>query len=95
MQHISDISFEFLLIFMHFFAGVNSGVMLMNLTRMRQFRWGSYLWPLYQKYRTNITWGDQDIINIIFSMNPSKFLLVPDDRICFRRFVLVQPREEK
>uniref|UniRef100_A0A914UXM1 UDP-D-xylose:beta-D-glucoside alpha-1,3-D-xylosyltransferase n=1 Tax=Plectus sambesii TaxID=2011161 RepID=A0A914UXM1_9BILA len=52
--------------------GVNSGVMLMNLTRMRQFKWGSFLWPLYQKYRYNITWGDQDIINIIFSMNPKR-----------------------
>lgn len=53
-----------------FFIGVNSGVMLMNLSRMRDFRWSDYLTPILVKYRYNITWGDQDIINIIFSANP-------------------------
>jgi len=52
--------------------GVNSGVMLMNLSRMRDFRWSDYLTPILVKYRYNITWGDQDIINIIFSANPDK-----------------------
>ena len=47
--------------------GVNSGVMLMNLSRMRSFGWEKLLWPLLTKYKRNITWGDQDIINIIFS----------------------------
>lgn len=46
--------------------GVNSGVMLMNLTRMRNYNWDQYLEPIYDKYRLNIVWGDQDIINILF-----------------------------
>lgn len=49
-----------------FILGVNSGVMLMNLTRMREFHWVDYVIPIYKKYKLKITWGDQDIINIIF-----------------------------
>ncbi|XP_035782884.1 glucoside xylosyltransferase 1-like isoform X3 [Anopheles albimanus] len=30
--------------------GVNSGVMLMNLTRMRQFRWQDHILPIYLKF---------------------------------------------
>ena len=26
--------------------------------------------PLLQKYKLNITWGDQDLLNIIFHYNP-------------------------
>uniref|UniRef100_UPI00358E9637 glucoside xylosyltransferase 1-like isoform X1 n=2 Tax=Myxine glutinosa TaxID=7769 RepID=UPI00358E9637 len=62
-------------------AGVNSGVMLMNLSRLRaasyktdmsplRLHWDEVLWPLFRKYRFNITWGDQDLINIIFHFNP-------------------------
>ncbi|KAK7802919.1 hypothetical protein U0070_013815 [Myodes glareolus] len=62
-------------------TGVNSGVMLMNLTRIRstQFKnsliptglaWEDMLLPLYQKYKNAITWGDQDLLNIIFYFNP-------------------------
>uniref|UniRef100_A0A8D0SNX3 UDP-D-xylose:beta-D-glucoside alpha-1,3-D-xylosyltransferase n=1 Tax=Sus scrofa TaxID=9823 RepID=A0A8D0SNX3_PIG len=65
-------------------AGVNSGVMLMNLTRIRsaQFKnsmiptglaWEDMLYPLYQKYKNAITWGDQDLLNIIFYFNPGRF----------------------
>lgn len=56
-------------------------VMLMNLTRMRnsvfkndlqpnRLGWGEMLLPLYHKYRYNITWGDQDLLNIVFHHNP-------------------------
>lgn len=55
--------------------GVNSGVMLMNLTRMRQFAWTEYLGPVYARYRLRITWGDQDIINIIFHHQPHRLLV--------------------
>uniref|UniRef100_A0A1B6CX52 UDP-D-xylose:beta-D-glucoside alpha-1,3-D-xylosyltransferase n=2 Tax=Clastoptera arizonana TaxID=38151 RepID=A0A1B6CX52_9HEMI len=54
--------------------GVNSGVMLMNLTRMRQFKWEKYLSPIYKEFKLKITWGDQDIINIIFHYHPEKLL---------------------
>ncbi|KAM6474643.1 glucoside xylosyltransferase 2 [Liasis olivaceus] len=69
-------------------TGVNSGVMLMNLTRIRntQFknnliptglRWEEMLYPLYQKYKNYITWGDQDLLNIIFYFNPECLYLFP------------------
>ena len=50
--------------------GLNSGVMLMNLTRMRAFGWNDKLEPILQKYRSKVVWGDQDIINVIFHYNP-------------------------
>lgn len=52
--------------------GVNSGVMLMNLTRMRQFKWVDYILPLHKEYKLKITWGDQDLINILFHFHPGK-----------------------
>ncbi|KAM7062711.1 glucoside xylosyltransferase 2 isoform 2-T2 [Molossus nigricans] len=69
-------------------AGVNSGVMLMNLTRIRsaQFKnsmiptgltWEDMLYPLYQKYKNSITWGDQDLLNIIFYFNPECLYVFP------------------
>ncbi|XP_062852789.1 glucoside xylosyltransferase 2 [Trichomycterus rosablanca] len=69
-------------------TGVNSGVMLMNLTRIRStlFRnsmiasglsWEDLLHPLYQKYKNHITWGDQDLLNIIFHYNPECLYTFP------------------
>ncbi|XP_046742097.1 glucoside xylosyltransferase 1 isoform X2 [Diprion similis] len=57
--------------------GVNSGVMLMNLTRMREFRWMDYVIPIHKEYRLKITWGDQDIINIIFYYHPERLYIYP------------------
>lgn len=53
--------------------GVNSGVMLMNLTRMRRFKWVDYIVPLHREYRLKITWGDQDLINILFHFHPGEW----------------------
>ncbi|XP_041969095.1 glucoside xylosyltransferase 1 [Aricia agestis] len=50
--------------------GLNSGVMLMNLTRMRNFGWVDYVTPIMLKWKLYIPWGDQDIINIIFHYHP-------------------------
>lgn len=69
-------------------AGVNSGVMLMNLTRIRSrlfknsmipsgLRWEDLLYPLYHKYKNDITWGDQDLLNIIFHYNPEYLYVFP------------------
>lgn len=55
--------------------GVNSGVMLMNLTRMRLFHWDDYVVPIYKEFKLKITWGDQDIINIIFHYHPHKLYI--------------------
>ncbi|XP_030849201.1 glucoside xylosyltransferase 1-like isoform X3 [Strongylocentrotus purpuratus] len=51
-------------------TGMNSGVMLMNLTRMRRFGWTQTIVPLYHEYKLKITWGDQDLINILFHDYP-------------------------
>ncbi|XP_030633612.1 glucoside xylosyltransferase 2 [Chanos chanos] len=69
-------------------TGVNSGVMLMNLTRIRKtlfknsmiaagLSWEDLLHPLYQKYKNHITWGDQDLLNIIFHYNPECLYIFP------------------
>jgi UDP-xylose:glucoside alpha-1,3-xylosyltransferase len=50
--------------------GLNSGVMLMNLTRMRQFEFTDKLKPIYETYKYNITWGDQCLLNILFHYYP-------------------------
>ncbi|XP_069484091.1 glucoside xylosyltransferase 1 isoform X2 [Ambystoma mexicanum] len=69
-------------------TGINSGVMLMNMTRMRRkhfkndmtgarLRWGELLMPLLKKYKLNITWGDQDLLNIMFYHNPESLFVFP------------------
>ena len=50
--------------------GMNSGVMLMNLTRMREFGWTEKVLEIHRNYKLKITWGDQDIVNILFHDHP-------------------------
>jgi UDP-xylose:glucoside alpha-1,3-xylosyltransferase len=50
--------------------GLNSGVMLMNLTRMRSFNFIEKMLPFYETYKYNITWGDQCLLNILFHFYP-------------------------
>ncbi|XP_028163603.1 glucoside xylosyltransferase 1 [Ostrinia furnacalis] len=57
--------------------GLNSGLMLMNLTRMRTFGWVDYVTPIMLKWKLYIPWGDQDIINIIFHYHESAVLVLP------------------
>ncbi|XP_035909729.1 glucoside xylosyltransferase 2 [Anopheles stephensi] len=59
--------------------GVNSGVMLMNLTRMRDFRWEEHILPIYREYRLQLVWGDQDILNVLFHYNPDRLYIFPCD----------------
>ncbi|NXL48363.1 GXLT1 xylosyltransferase, partial [Podilymbus podiceps] len=72
-------------------TGINSGVMLMNMTRIRRkyfkndmtpvrLQWGEILMPLLKKYKLNITWGDQDLLNIMFFHNPGKSTLIRNER---------------
>uniref|UniRef100_U3IA11 Glucoside xylosyltransferase 1 n=1 Tax=Anas platyrhynchos platyrhynchos TaxID=8840 RepID=U3IA11_ANAPP len=69
-------------------TGINSGVMLMNMTRIRRkyfkndmttvrLQWGEILMPLLKKYKLNITWGDQDLLNIMFFHNPESLYVFP------------------
>uniref|UniRef100_A0A182Q7K0 UDP-D-xylose:beta-D-glucoside alpha-1,3-D-xylosyltransferase n=1 Tax=Anopheles farauti TaxID=69004 RepID=A0A182Q7K0_9DIPT len=59
--------------------GVNSGVMLMNLTRMREFHWEDHILPIYREYRLQLVWGDQDILNVLFHYNPDRLFVFPCD----------------
>jgi UDP-xylose:glucoside alpha-1,3-xylosyltransferase len=52
--------------------GLNSGVMLMNLTRMRAVGFEGQIEPIYEKWRNQLAWGDQDILNIYFSQHPGE-----------------------
>ena len=55
-----------------YLKGVNSGVMLMNLTRMRQVNWIDKMMAYYTEYSMTITWGDQDLVNIFFHFYPGE-----------------------
>ena len=44
--------------------------MLMQCDRLRAASWKEKMIEYYQKYRLNITWGDQDLINIFFHHRP-------------------------
>jgi UDP-xylose:glucoside alpha-1,3-xylosyltransferase len=58
--------------------------MLMNLTRMRVARWLDDIIEHYNKYRYDITWGDQDLINIYFHFYPGYFAFpLPLHLYCF------------
>ncbi|XP_070565842.1 glucoside xylosyltransferase 1-like [Ptychodera flava] len=58
-------------------TGVNSGVMLMNLTRIRKFGWTKKIVPIYKEYKLKITWGDQDLLNILFHFHPELLYVYP------------------
>lgn len=55
--------------------GINSGVMLMNLTRLRQSMWMTALENYYKEYKLKITFGDQDLINIYFHFYPHQLYI--------------------
>lgn len=48
----------------------------MNLTRMRSFHWENYVSSVYNHWKTQLTWGDQDIINIIFHYHSEDLFLL-------------------
>ncbi|XP_068241319.1 glucoside xylosyltransferase 1-like [Palaemon carinicauda] len=58
------------------FSGLNTGVVLMNLTRMRSFGngWVPSITDSFMKYRKNFSLSDQDILTNFFSEDNSKYL---------------------
>ena len=58
-------------------TGLNSGVLLMNLTRMRTLAWSTKIIQIYHEFKTKITWGDQDLINILFYFHPELVYVYP------------------
>ena len=61
------------------FGGVNAGVILMNLTRLRNQKWVKKIMDYYEEFRREVKYGDQDLINIFFHHHPGKLhILVPN-----------------
>lgn len=49
---------------------INTLCFLQNDMTTVSLQWEEILMPLLQKYKLNMTWGDQDLLNIIFYHNP-------------------------
>lgn len=60
-------------------TGINSGILLMNLTRMRQDRFIDRLIPLVRKYKlvVDFLFPDQDLLNCYIVENPSRLFRLP------------------
>ena len=56
--------------------GLNSGVMLMDLERMRDVGWTERMADYYEEYKLRIPWGDQDLINIFFHDFPGIYTVI-------------------
>ena len=57
--------------------GLNGGIFLMNLTRMRQVKFFDDVDPIFQQYQDILALFDQDIINIYLSRHPDRYLELP------------------
>ena len=53
--------------------GANAGVMLMDLAKMRKFKWVENFLLTYQQLRTGLFNADQGVINIILNENSGMF----------------------
>ncbi|CAG7720869.1 unnamed protein product [Allacma fusca] len=53
-------------------TGLNAGVMLMNLTRIRSSGWTGKILEVTSEFKSKITLADQDILNIYFHSNPEE-----------------------
>ncbi|CAL8095505.1 unnamed protein product [Orchesella dallaii] len=58
--------------------GLNTGVMLMNLTKLRGgFEWEEAILKSYKRFKDQIVYGDQDLLNIVFYHHPDAVYLLP------------------
>ncbi|KAJ8050731.1 Glucoside xylosyltransferase 2 [Holothuria leucospilota] len=57
--------------------GLDSGVMLLNLTRMREFKWSKRLVPIYRQYKDKIVRGNQDLINVALYFHSDTVFEIP------------------
>ncbi len=64
------------MIFQFTCLGINTGVALMNLKKMRKFGWQELVIKIFNEYRskgTKLPLLDQDIVNIIFNLHPGNY----------------------
>ena len=52
--------------------GLNSGVMLMDLKKLRELKFTKKIIEIYREHKQNIVWGDQDLLNIYFNKYPGR-----------------------
>ncbi|CAG7734624.1 unnamed protein product [Allacma fusca] len=57
--------------------GLNTGVLLLNLTRMRFYEAEQKAEKVLRLYGDKLYWGDQDIFNVMFSWNPEFVYILP------------------
>ncbi|XP_028400441.1 glucoside xylosyltransferase 1-like isoform X2 [Dendronephthya gigantea] len=57
--------------------GLNSGVMLMDLRKLRDLKFTQNIIEIYREHKYNIVWGDQDLLNIYFNKHPDRVYLYP------------------
>ncbi|ODM96072.1 Glucoside xylosyltransferase 2 [Orchesella cincta] len=58
-------------------TGVSSGVMLLNLTRIRQYDWETKITNVLSSFAHDLLRGDQDIINALFYFNREYLKILP------------------
>ena len=58
-------------------TGVNTGIMLINLERMRNFGFVPKAIEAFEVYKFNITWWDQDVFNIVMFQHPEIVYRMP------------------
>lgn len=64
--------------------GMNAGILLMNFTRMRDFMFFKKIDLIYRRYKSLLTFHDQDLINILGYYNPGKSIFsISLNRITF------------
>lgn len=52
--------------------GISNGIMLMNLTRMRQFSFVQKIVKIHDQWKNSINYGDRDLLNILFHDYPGE-----------------------
>ncbi len=57
----------------YYCTGLNSGVLLMNLEKMRQFNWINHVLDSEKQYSKKLKLFDQDLINIVFHNHTGKY----------------------
>ncbi|XP_076308912.1 glucoside xylosyltransferase 2-like isoform X2 [Tachypleus tridentatus] len=57
--------------------GVNGGVWLMNLTKLRSSLWSARIVKIYNIFKRHLKFGDQDIVSIYFHYFPDDLYLYP------------------
>ena len=57
--------------------GLNSGVIMMHLSRLRQFRWMANLTHFHSQYHSSFSYGDQDLFNVLFHFNRDLMYRLP------------------